>query len=119
MDASFIKIKIDGGVEQNTTNQKCDYIIIKQNIEIFVELKGKKIQDAYEQIIASYNKCANKNQNVKHYAAIVTSFIAPKARTQLDDIKCKLKNKGLEAFIKNMVLEVRYNLNTDSIEKIN
>ena len=122
MDASFAKIKIDGGVEQNTTNPKCDYIIIKQvaeNIEIFVELKGKNIQDAYEQIIASHNRYANTNQNVKHYAAIVTSFITPKTRVKLATIKSELKKKRLKPLIKNKVLKVKYNSNADSIEKIN
>ncbi len=49
-NASFIKVKIDGGVEPNgMAPKKCDYMVIKneiEDIEIFIELKGNKIKDA-------------------------------------------------------------------------
>lgn len=74
----FYKIKIDGDVEKNTKNKKCDFLIIKEDkekgdIEIFIEFKGKKIKDAYNQIIASYPKYSDSRKNPQLYAAIVTS----------------------------------------------
>lgn len=118
---SFVRVKIDGGVEQNTSNKKCDYLVIKElaeDIEIFIELKGKKIQDAYDQITESYARYANTNEGIKHYAIIVTSHISPNERTKLQNVKLKLKKQNLEPYIKNNIIETRYNPNKNIIEKI-
>lgn len=118
---SFARVKIDGGVEQNTSNKKCDYLIIKEteDIEIFVELKGKNIQNAYEQIIQSYARYANQNANVKHYAIIVTSHISPNERTTLQNIKARLSNQNITPFSKNEIVKTKYNPTNNSIEKTN
>lgn len=120
--ASFVRVKIDGGVEQNTSNKKCDYLIIKEiaeDIEIFVELKGKQIQDAYEQIIESYANYANQNINVKHYAIIVTSHISPNERTTLQNIKTRLSNQNITLLSKNKIVKTKYNPTNNTIEKTN
>lgn len=120
-NTSFVCVKIDGKVEKDTTNKKCDYLVIKElaeDIEIFIELKGKKIQDAYDQITESYARYANQNANVKHYAIIVTSHISPNERTKLQNVKLKLKKQNLEPYIKNNIIETRYNPNKNIIEKI-
>ena len=118
----FVRVEIDGKVEKNTPNKKCDYIVIKElaeDIEIFVELKGKKIQDAYEQIIQSHAKYANKSKGIKHYAMRVTSRISPKERTTLQNIKAKLNNQKITPFIKNDIIKSQYNPSINTIEKIN
>ena len=118
---SFVRVKIDGGVEQNTSNKKCDYLIIKEteDIEIFVELKGENIQNAYKQIIQSYARYANQNANVKHYAIIVTSHISPNERTTLQNIKARLSNQNITPFSKNEIVKTKYNPTNNSIEKTN
>ena len=118
---SFARVKIDGGVEQNTSNKKCYYLIIKEteDIEIFVELKGKNIQNAYEQIIQSYARYANQNANVKHYAIIVTSHISPNERTTLQNIKARLSNQNITPFSKNEIVKTKYNPTNNIIEKTN
>ena len=72
--SKFYKIKIDGYVEKNTKNKKCDFLIIKEDnedIEIFIELKGKKVKYAFNQIIASCEKYTDNTKKPKLYAAIV------------------------------------------------
>lgn len=118
----FYKIKIDGDVEKNTTAKKCDFLIIKkdkEDIEIFIELKGKKIKDAFNQIIASYEKYSDKSKEPKLYAAIVTSKYPAR------DSSIQNKQKELAEifervpFIKNNCLEVKYNSEYNIIEKAN
>lgn len=118
----FVCVEIDGKVEKDTPNKKCDFLVIKElaeDIEIFIELKGKKIQDAYEQITQSYARYANKSKGIKHYVVIVTSSISPNEHTKLQNIKLKLKKQNLESFIKNNIIKARYNTSNNSIEKIN
>lgn len=120
--SKFYKIKIDGDVEKNTKNKKCDFLIIKEDkedIEIFIELKGKKIKDAFNQIKASYKKYSDMYRNPKLYAAIVTSQFPSK------DTSIQNKQKELTEifkrvpFIKNNSLEVKYNPEGNTIEKVN
>lgn len=124
-NACFAKVKIDNGVEpENSKVLKCDYLIIKQNIEdieIFVELKGEDIRQGSEQLKATYKKYATKTDNIKHYPILVSSPIkTPKARTIKDNIKVELsalfKNTLL---IKENVIKARYVSTNNSIAKIN
>lgn len=128
-NACFERVKIDGGVEQNTPNSKCDYLIIKQgieDIEIFVELKGRQIQDGAEQLIATYHQYATQADNIKHYPVIVTSSIknkkkrTPKTKTTTHKIKAELAQVFNNTLITNEnIVETQYNPSNNSIEKIN
>lgn len=107
-------------VAENTNELRCDYLIIKQeieDIEIFVELKGNNIEHAYKQIIASYNNYATQNDNIKHYAVIVASCI-PKAHTILQNIKREFKKKKIEPLAISGILKVKY-CSGKEIKKIN
>ena len=120
----FYKIKIDSDVEINTENKKCDFLVIKQekeDIEIFIELKGKKIKYAFNQIIESYQKYSNKSKNPKLYAAIVTSENRKPNKDTLIQNKKKELAKIFKSniFVKNNNLEVKYNFDNNAIEKVN
>lgn len=122
-NASFAKVKIDGGVvAENTSELRCDYLIIKQkteDIEIFVELKGNKITKAMEQLIASYDKYANKRPKTKHYACIVSSRY-PQKDTSIQIAEAKLMKKFRQKpYIKNEKLEVKYNQAKNEIQRAN
>jgi hypothetical protein len=54
-DEDFTKIKIDNCLISSKSDQKCDYgfIRISNNDFYFVELKGKAVQKAYDQIIST------------------------------------------------------------------
>lgn len=122
-NASFAKIKIDGGVVAENTNElRCDYLIIKQeieDIEIFVELKGHKIAKAIKQLIASYDKYASRQPNIKHYPCIVSSRY-PQEDTFIQKAKKELMEKFRQKpYIKNKKLEVEYNQANNEIQRAN
>lgn len=124
-NACFVKVKIDKGVEpKNSKVPKCDYLIIKQNIEdieIFVELKGEDIQKGSEQLKATYKKYATKTDNIKHYPILVSSPIkTTKARTIKDNIKVELSELFKNALlIKENIIKTKYSSTNNSIVKIN
>lgn len=94
----FYKVKVDGGLD-NSQESKCDYLIIKasdDSIWLYVELKGKDIKKAFEQIEATHNKYKDIiNQTRKFYGAIVASRVAPKTTTKQQILISKMKNKWL------------------------
>lgn len=93
-ETSFHKIKIDKGFQLNSRNKKCDFIIleaIREHICIYVELKGKKLKEAFEQIIQSYDDYNSFfKQDTKSYATIVLSK-CPKQDTSIQNLKNKLQ----------------------------
>lgn len=129
-DACFARVKIDEGVVSKGTSQtRCDYLVIKQgveDIEIFVELKGDDIKRAKEQLVATYKDYATTTNDVKHYPVIVTSPVryknnkSTKTRTTKDAVKAQLKKIfGNAVLMKEEVVEARYNLDKNCIEKTN
>lgn len=87
------KYHIDNGVIEGQNSSKCDYMFVgyqddqcQKDIVIFVELKGCKINHAYEQLeetiksLVSANRFPNK---VKVYARIVSSSTPPKTKNPI------------------------------------
>ncbi|WP_142692383.1 hypothetical protein [Campylobacter troglodytis] len=121
MGASFVKIKIDGGVEPNgIAPEKCDYMVIKnevEDIEIFIELKGSDIKKAMNQLITTYDKYAMKNPSIKHYPVIVFSHY-PSENTSIQVAKKELKEKFKNNLLKHKdIFKTRYDSNTNEIVK--
>lgn len=117
----FYKVKVDGGLD-NSQESKCDYLIIKasdDSIWLYVELKGKDIKKAFEQIEATHNKYKDIiNQTRKFYGAIVASRVAPKTTTKQQILISKMKNKyKMECLVCSQKLKLRYNQNSNSIVK--
>lgn len=129
-DADFVRVKIDEGVIPRGSKQtRCDYIVIKQgieDIEIFVELKGKNMEHAKEQLIATYEKYATKANNIKHYPAIAFSHVkedkhrSPKTNTKLINIKAELKDIfGNILLYHKKSIEAQYVSTTNIIKQTN
>ncbi|ELJ1597194.1 hypothetical protein QYV54_001329 [Campylobacter upsaliensis] len=97
---SFYRIKIDKGVARNHTERKCDFVIleaIKEHICIYVELKGKKLKDAFEQIIETYNNYDGFfKKDLRRYVAIVISKY-PKQDTSTQVLKARLMKIGFKS----------------------
>nr|DAX40645.1 MAG TPA: hypothetical protein [Caudoviricetes sp.]DAX80405.1 MAG TPA: hypothetical protein [Caudoviricetes sp.] len=116
----FVKIKIDGCVEQTgAENLRCDFMIIKksEDIEIYIELKGQDIKKAARQIEETLKK--HGLVSATKYAAIATSKIwSPRKNTNMDFAK-KILHKLMpnRYFIKNDFIQLSYNGN--KISKIN
>ena len=91
----FSRIKIDGCLINSQQIQKCDFgfrRIINDDF-YFVELKGKDIKTAKEQIISTINHFENnliKIPKNKRFAFIISSKI-PKAGTDVNNIRQELK----------------------------
>lgn len=77
-------IKVDKGILPDNI-QKCDYLAYrKQDKTCFIELKGKKIYEAYKQIISSINYIFNDKD---------LSFLINDVKTLYAYIVSKEKNK--------------------------
>ncbi len=79
----------------NKSGKRCDYIVIfdKNNEYLFVELKGKKILDACEQIEETIKKVV-KNINIsKPIKAFVVSTACPLPGTELQRLQLHFKKK--------------------------
>ena len=105
---------IDGGVYVDKTESKCDrlYYIVDEpkTTVIFIELKGRDIKHALEQLIATATQFKGVFENDRKFFRIVCSG-APKIA---NDKKCiKLKETILKLFktmplIKEMKIEEKY-----------
>ena len=113
---NFSKEKLDDTIDNS--NKECDYLITNssQHIQIFIELKGNKAEYAFKQILSSYEKY--KTQDSKAFAGIVSSSIPQKNSSFLVWQK-RVNGYFKKVFIKNKILETKYNPNTNDIEKIN
>lgn len=114
--SNFSKEKLDDNM--GNSNRECDYLITNnsQHIQIFVELKGNKVEYAFKQILSSYQRY--KTQNSKAFAGIVSSSFPKKTSSFLVWQK-SVNNCFRKVFIKNKNLETKYNPDTNEIEKTN
>jgi hypothetical protein len=79
------KITVDGCVE--VPGKKCDFLLIDHNgTEHFIELKGKKIEDAVMQIKNSM-KHISKNKKSQKFSFIICSRVPTEARTDIQGWK--------------------------------
>ncbi|MCR2066120.1 hypothetical protein CUPS3785_05685 [Campylobacter upsaliensis] len=115
-ERNFYRIKIDEGVSQDNKHKKCDFIILEtmKHICIYVELKGKKLKDAFEQIGESYNNYNSFfKKDTKRYAVIVFSK-CPKQDTSIQNLKTQLREKGFRGiFQKENLIELFYDKNDE------
>lgn len=99
------KITVDGC--QIIDNAKCDYLVIDhlQN-EYFVELKGKDLPHAVEQLEESIKQLSNTNINSKKFALIVASR-HPSNDTTIQRAKAVFKKKyKIDLISKNTLMKV-------------
>ncbi|OAV73135.1 hypothetical protein Barb6_00525 [Bacteroidales bacterium Barb6] len=110
------KIKVDGFLETSSLESKCDYLFIyrynkKEDVYIFVELKGTDIKHAIKQIGCSINMFYSNGflKNKKVRGAIVFSTYPKndgtyrKARLTLEkELSGKIKDFELEQKSKTM-----------------
>lgn len=109
---NFTKIRIDDCLIDYQEIEKCDFGFVRHfNDEFyFVELKGNKIEKAYNQIIETikyFEKNLVKIPQNKKYGFIVSSSGLPKAQIRINNLKQDFaKGKyGVKLEIKNMVIK--------------
>lgn len=91
--SELTKYHVDGQLISGES-KKCDYMLINLKSDaykvIFVELKGKDVQAAIEQIDSTYKLLKSHLQGlskVKFYGRIVLSRFSSNARTSSSDLK--------------------------------
>ena len=95
---SINKVKVDGCLITN--GKRCDYLfeICSDNVEkvFYVELKGKDIKKALEQIKATINYCDiyHEHRDKQKYAFIVTTR-TPQIDSTIQRLKRNLRNKDI------------------------
>lgn len=105
---AFSKTKLDD--RQDNEHKKCDYLITKdtKDIQIFIELKGNKVANAFEQILTSYKNTEHiENMQIKYYAAIVCSRI-PQTDSTIQNLQKDANNVFKKVFIKSREIKTQY-----------
>lgn len=100
-DISMFKIKLDKGYfPEQSTHKKCDYMAVDEikNITIFIELKGNKLECAYQQILTTVDELQKKGLTFKRkYCSTITSrrTHAISNLTSVRILKKKISGKGV------------------------
>jgi uncharacterized protein YjbI with pentapeptide repeats len=109
---NFTKIRIDDCLIDSQEVEKCDFGFVRNsnNDFYFVELKGNKIEKAYNQIIETikyFERDLIKIPQNKKYGFIVSSSGIPKAQIRINNLKQDFaKGKyGVKLEIQNMVIK--------------
>jgi hypothetical protein len=85
-------ITIDGCVIKDNTVLKCDYGIVPcDEVEIYVELKGKGVEHAIKQIESTIKLLSSNPKKTKKFCFVICSKVSPKARTSVQNSKIKFK----------------------------
>ena len=93
------KIKVDGCLVIDSS-KRCDYMfeIIdnsapdKIDSVIYLELKGRHIQEAYEQIVATIDKFVTEHRGIKKTCHIVASRV-PKTGPEVQQLQVEMLRK--------------------------
>jgi hypothetical protein len=92
------------------TGKRCDFLLIDQdeNAAHFIELKGSKIKDAFEQLENSISVISNPGENYinrkfdRKHAYVVSTQVNPKLSTEIQRAQKSFKNKfKTELVVKN------------------
>ncbi len=85
-------IKIDGCLITSNKIEKCDFLIEidePQTLAIYIELKGKNIEKAYNQLINTMNMLEKRHKKIKKECQIVSSRV-PKSGTSVANLKANM-----------------------------
>jgi len=109
-----IQVKIDGEVCTDNTTRKCDYLITNKDErnEIFIELKGKNISHAIDQIEESIKMFGEYKENRRAYIVctkVPQYSIATKSNSGLQNKKEKLLNDY------NVKLTIKENIKNEKL----
>lgn len=108
------KTQVDGCL--NIEERKCDYLLtVKDNelyVEIYVELKGNKVDYAIKQLEATIKNLA-QNNNVKKYCYVVATKVTRTPNNKkIEDVKRRFKIQY------NAILQVKSQKYEQSLGKL-
>ncbi len=85
------KILVDG-CEINDKGVRCDYLVIKDQVERYVELKGSNINHAIKQLKRSINLLSVNPKSSKKESFIISSR-CPKSSAAILELKLKFRKE--------------------------
>ncbi len=111
----LFKVKVDGCLINK--GSKCDWLLVntKNHQALFVELKGRDIKHAFEQIENSINIICNKKNTYisepfsKCHVYIVSSKVLKSAILQKVNKNFKKKFKDIHPLVKNREMTININ----------
>lgn len=102
VDIYIRKVKVDGcliGADQ----KKCDYIFELDNglekVVIYLELKGRKLELAIEQLESTIEKTLNKYRSYVKKCYVVSSKV-PSAGPDIQNLRLKYKKRNIDFNVK-------------------
>jgi hypothetical protein len=106
------KHEVDDGLIKGEKSKKCDWLAVdvESGKEIYIELKGKNIEHAIEQLCISVEKLSPNKSSKKLAYAMLTR--RPKTSQKIKNIKKSVLKSH------KIVLEVKTIEHTETIEKL-
>jgi len=103
------KITIDGCVVNDQKTKRCDLLFEIDDDEpqaIYVELKGKNITDAVEQLKSTLSMLSNKHKKHKKSCYVICSYV-PKGAPLINTLKACFKKKfNADFFVRENIFEI-------------
>lgn len=100
------KVKVDGCVFKDNQEKRCDYLLITNDWEIYIELKGRDYQSGVDQLKNTINKIGDKDKKKKAYLICTQS---PSASVERQKIERKFQSEfGFKVIIKNTPAQDKY-----------
>ena len=98
------KVEVDGCLIRDGNEEKCDYLFeidIPISFVYYVELKGKKLEKACEQLANTIRLCKERHYNIDKECYIISSRV-PTSGTSPQSLKKQfLKKHKVQLFIHN------------------
>lgn len=106
--SAFAQVQLDGEVIPAGQGPKCcDYYLYDHDLtELFVELKGRQIEDGLKQLLSSIQLFKRNFPN--KYAFIVSSKVPPASSTKRQQAESKMARSGVKLHIKNSPAHYEY-----------
>lgn len=98
------KIKVDGCLDSHLsmTGSRCDYLFEINNPMtevIYLELKGRNIEKAYEQLINTVAFFQNDHSHIKKRTCYIVASKVPKSGQEIYNFKTSLKKRKIDLFL--------------------
>ncbi len=109
-DAKLVnKVEVDGCLIDGD-RKKCDYLFEidkPMTLIIYVELKGKDIEHAYDQLAATIGYCKNRHNKLQKQCYIVASRV-PKSGPKIQILKQKMAREyKIQMFVHTQKAEIK------------
>lgn len=86
------KIQVDGCLIKDQNQNKCDWLVMANAVEHFVELKGADLSHADKQLSASIERLSTNTKQGDKYALMIVSRV-PRAGVNVQTLQAKYRKR--------------------------